>query len=520
MPNKWKKAILPIVLGGLLLIRLEGLGKSGTPDEPYWMLRSKSFVESVSNGNWEETLHLKQVGERVFTVQGVITRWIVGTTLKDKGATRDNLALGQRAIVIATTILCATLAFAVSKLFKAKDVGLIVLFVLLTDGFLLALSRVVHVDAILSLLLGHSIVLGILGFREKNNLYTLLSGITAGMAILQKAPALAIGPFMLLTCLVYWFENKSSWKEFFRLGLIWLGGLVLGTFTFYPALWVVPRKSIELYFKSTFIMVKGSTEGTARVFSLLKSSGTILFYIAMLIIKAGLLEMAGLGALVFAFTRNRSKYSKELILMTSFCVIFLLQMATGKAVVHRYILPVHLVLLLITSYGLTTITKGRKFFLTGLLLAQTTVLAFYYPYYFLFKNPFVPNTAYEIYDSTWGLGVEKATEYAYEQAEEGTVVFSVYYSIPEYKYQKNNPKKIEFASTRLVPCEYVDKPTSYIVMTQGNTINYRIKNFLEEQGYKPEKTFNFKGIQVSEVYKIDAKISTHLKNICTDNLFY
>lgn len=504
-------------LGLTLYLRFADLGGYVTPDEPYWMDRSNQFLENILKKEWGKTLFLKRVGNENRTVQGIITRWVAGTALLNKGISREFLKSGQLSIALTSFLLIGILSYFVGLLYQDKTYSIILFFILLLDPFLLSLSRVVHVDSLLSLLLLISLITYLLALKEKKIKYIVISGLTAGMAILQKAPALSVLPFAGVASLIYIATDRNSWRKFINLNAVWIIVTLSTIFLLYPAMWVKPKESVELYFSSTLSVV-GSIEKDSRNLiskTIPLNNSVILFYIVVLLIKATLAELTGL---VYFFHESRKKikftFQKDFYLLIIFIGIFTLQMSTGKTAVHRYILPAHITLLILASWGLTTLwnKKKTKIIVTLIMIMQLGILVQKHPYSFLYKNPFFSSNTYDLYDSTWGLGVERASKYTYEQAQTNSLIYIPYSSIPNYTFA-NEPKTVTFVDIRALPCAKKSH-VPYIILSRGTATNHPLENFLKENKYHPEKTITIKDIPVAFIFKVDLPIQEHINSIC------
>lgn len=516
--KKLKHLPLFIILSIGLYVRFADLGNYVTPDEPYWMNRSNQFLQSVLRKDWEKTLFLKQSGNETRTVQGIITRWVTGISLLNKGISREHLRTGQISISLTTLLLMGILSYFTGILFQNKYHSIILFLVLLLDAFLLSLSRVVHVDSLLTLLLLISVVTFLLSLKKKSARHAIISGVTAGMAVLQKAPALSVLPFAGVASLAYIISEKRSWKRVINLNLIWMFGVLTVIFLLYPALWVKPTESIKLYFASTFSVVGSlKNKGNSLQNKLPINTGVIVFYVTMLLIKSTLVQLTGLTVFLNRIKKKENfTHQKNFYLLLLFAGIFTLQMSTGKVAVHRYILPVHVTTLIIASWGLADLwrKKETQFIVIFLIIIQSVFLIQKHPYSFLYINPVLPLDTYDSYDSTWGLGVEKAGRHVFERAEHKSIVYTPYPSIPAYTFPKNQ-KHLVFSSVRALPCPK-NNTVSYIILSKGTTTNPDLSNFLKENSYRPEKIVKVKGLPVASIFKTDKFLEDYINSQCLD----
>lgn len=258
--------VTALALAGYL--RLAELDRHLVADELRWVCRSISFHEALADGRWADTF---QVGH-----PGVITMWLgtLALPLEEAGpwrelcpqtnggrdlsklddvgqegllqtvaprlyAARHGVAVGTSLILLALYVLLRTAA---SLPFAAAFGGwALVAF----DPFLLAHSRVLHLDAMTALLsLCAVVALGAATRPDRSG--TLWSGVAgglAGLAMLNKASALVLGPFALA-----WFAWRA-WQSARRRPVlarfgVWAAAAGLVYVLVWPSMWVAPVDTV------------------------------------------------------------------------------------------------------------------------------------------------------------------------------------------------------------------------------------------------------------------------------------
>ena len=172
------------------------------------------------------------------------------------------------------------------RLFGAK-IALVAAVLIALDPFHIALSRVIHHDALSTTFMTLSALCALIYWGEgAGRKWLVLSGLLAGFGFLSKSPALYLMPFIALVGL--WFlvvtvrrrEYELNRKEllptpdslrhspFYALlgrtildGLLWFAVAVGVLFIFWPAMWVIPRETVETVL---FIGSKYATGGHAK----------------------------------------------------------------------------------------------------------------------------------------------------------------------------------------------------------------------------------------------------------------
>lgn len=267
-----------------LALRLQALDVFIASDELRWTCRSLNFGTALAEGRLAETF---QVGH-----PGVVTMWLgsaargftpvgrlpelcrdtAGGTdfdrLDDRGqeGRMQGFAgplFGLRRGMAWGTTLCLGLVFLLLRLGLAwpPTAALGALALLATDPFLLAHSRVLHVDAPVSLLsLAAVIALGAAlrgpapvadgaghpraaaePGRPVSTRWLVAAGALAGLAALAKSSALLLGPFACaLLLLTAWRRGARRAGPLLRGALVWTLSATLCYTVFWPAMWVDP----------------------------------------------------------------------------------------------------------------------------------------------------------------------------------------------------------------------------------------------------------------------------------------
>ena len=157
--------------------------------------------------------------------------------------------------------------------------ALLASFLIALDPYFIALSRLLHLDGLVTALM----LLSLLAFlcyldkgRQKRDL--LLSGAAAGLGWLTKSPALFLIPFVGLLVLIELFKTwKGLWSGALGIRTGWLRGiweavrpwlvwLTIGVIVFillWPAMWVDPLGTVSRVFtKALGYALEGNTAPT------------------------------------------------------------------------------------------------------------------------------------------------------------------------------------------------------------------------------------------------------------------
>jgi len=274
-----------IAIGSFLFLmaflsRAFGLNAFITPDEYLWIERSGEFLAALLRADWAATFQVGHPGltTRWTGVLGILATYLPrlqtasGQLMVDGRLFQDLLAdlsahlpevlaATRYPTAILTSMGVVGLYFLARPIFGQRA-ALLSAVLLALDPFYLALSRIIHHDALsttfmaLSLL---SFMVHLRGYRPFP--YLALSGLMAGLAFLSKSPSLFLGPFtMLLSLGAYWCRagfhtcrRKGSlwpldWHRVAELGRDWVIWGLIATLVFvllWPAMWVQPLGTIQ-----------------------------------------------------------------------------------------------------------------------------------------------------------------------------------------------------------------------------------------------------------------------------------
>jgi len=320
------------------------------------------------------------------------------------------------------------------------------------DPFSVALSRLLHLDGLVSAL----ILLSILAFahylylgRRMGSL--LLAAVAAGLAWLTKSPAFFLAPFLGLMSLVESlkegyraslarnFTIRNLWRTYSPL-LLWFAIAAAVFVLLWPAMWVDPLGSLSRVFSlaSTY-----ASEGhDSRLFF----AGTIydvgqspwFFYPVAYLWRATPVVLVGLGlALLSLISPRRLPMPPErrrlLVVLLLFAVLFGLFISLSAKKFDRYLLPIFAPLDLTAGLGWLALVEALRRWAkgwpaaalrwgTGLLvgvvvLAQLAGVLQTYPYYFNYYNPLLGGArkAPDVMLIGWGEGLDQAARYLNEK---------------------------------------------------------------------------------------------------------
>ena len=359
-----------------------------------WYERSFRFVDAVLHGQWADTV--------VSYHPGVTPMWLIGlaqhgyyaliTALGGAGLAVEGSAAApphpldtagrafQTEVSISILPLAAALALGVlacwwllRELF-GEDVAWAGAGLLALDPFHIAISKVVHVDALLSeLMLLSALTLlvhlkrsggdGRAGGKVTANpggqWFMCASGVLAGLAFLTKSPAYFLVPFLGLSLLTMR-RRTNLWRGYLAPALIWVGAAAVTYVALWPAMWVQPLQTLKIVIDGA---IKASGQAHPQPLYYLGKLTTedpgLGYYGVALLVKTTVLSLplfvVGLLSPLAATWRRGQR--RSLVLVIAYFVFFVAQMGLGAKKMPRYLLPAFAALDVIAGVGLATLVR-------------------------------------------------------------------------------------------------------------------------------------------------------------------
>ncbi len=264
-------ALLPRIttLGGTFIVNDENL---------YWTWTNE-FTQAIVNFDWAGTL----VGRGYpsvtqFWIQdlGFLIRLILDTlqgyapadfwqrAALDQPLVFDLLGQRRLAIGIANALLIWLIYLQARKLME-EAIAFLGAILLTFAPFLLADSRTMRGDALLSHLMLLSVLAFLLFLRSGHWDQLILSGVALGFAILTKITALPLAGWAALAVGMYllWRPDLTCWPTRLRWAVVllavWGATTTVVVFAFWPALWVAPLTTFEFVREFAASAVDGRT---------------------------------------------------------------------------------------------------------------------------------------------------------------------------------------------------------------------------------------------------------------------
>jgi 4-amino-4-deoxy-L-arabinose transferase-like glycosyltransferase len=409
------------------------------------------------------------------------------------------------------------------------------------DPFHIGLTRLLHLDGLLSNLMLLSL-LALLHYMQNRRFLSLgISGVIAGLSWLTKSPGFFLIPiagilFLLETIREMRTESIPWLRSFWRWTIIGSVWVLIGAFIFFalwPSMWVDPIGS----FSRVLGMARSyAEEGHASpVFfnGQLFADGSIgpeyvHFYAYTFAWRATPVVIVGLFLALTAFILRRdllvpgieNRTFVGLILLIS---IFYIIMTLGSKKFDRYFLPAHGPLLLIAAAGWSALFRWlverfqnrsaalrSEWAVPALVLLPALIHSIgaidTAPYYLSYYNPLLggARVAPRVMQIGWGEGLDQAARYLNQKPNLGNLHVSSWYALGSFSYFFKGHShyihaNLEISDNQMEEVLERQYAVVYIHQWQRHTPE-RLLELLSR--YEPEKTIWIDGIEYVRIYNM------------------
>jgi hypothetical protein len=559
MSRRLEIIALFILVAAILAPRLPALDSFATVDEATWLMRSANFYYALAQRDFENTVYAYHPAVTTMWTgtaaliadfpayrglgQGYFEKeWKFSEFLEQQGYHPLQMLKASRLITVAINSLLLVAVYFLLRRLLGWFPAFVGTFILALEPFLLGHTRILAHEGMMSLLL----LVSILSFtnylwKGRQWLLLVLSGITAGLAILTKSSATIIIPFVGLLCLIELVRSlrkknaeigSTLWaqvKRFIGIGIIWLLALILVFVIFWPGMWVAPGKMIrEMYGNAFSYALEGhnlesqdTTDLSAEPFQptrFLKRAQDLLW-------RSTLITWLGLGLSIALIAIPKislpARARPVMLTLFGFGLLFYLMMsiASGRSAAH-YIMATHASWSLTSGLAIAfTISilrerlSGRPKFAIPVLatvgvLGLQAIFAFqFFPYYFNYSNPILealqegPQTPV----TGFGEGLEIAAAYLAEKADAENLTVISWWGYGPFSFFFPGQTENLFPSAEWSPglVTRLEK-SDYLVVYYYHQVrrNMPVKLLREITGLEPEHTIWLKGIEYVRIFKV------------------
>lgn len=425
------------IAGFLLVVALAALPRVAgrdaflTPDEVLWLGRTWAFAEAWRTGDWPATY---QSGH-----PGVTTMWLGWLGLALAGLPEGSSSMAAFAAArLGPALACALatgLAFLLARHLWGSTAALLGALLIALDPFLVAHGRLLHLDALLASFIALALLAPLARGQGGPCSLLLLAGAATALALLTKAPALLLLPFVPLASLLSHalpspslaggpargLERLPASLPLLLLDLaLWLVAVITVALVAWPALRTAPLATAGrvLQFAAT---VGGSPHEGANYFlgSPTADPGP-LFYPVALALRLTPLTAIGLLVALFLALRWPRRAAPALLLLAA-ALALMVVLSLGPKKFDRYLLPAFPLLELVAAAALVESARRaapqvRRLWI-GLLAAlgavQLLALVLLHPHQLAYYNPLLGGgaSARQLLLVGWGEGLDQAAAY-------------------------------------------------------------------------------------------------------------
>ena len=409
-----------------ILFRLKDLGIDIiNSDAFWWKTRTYNFGNAISSFDFAGTaqtyhpgvtlLWINYVAVKIFSI---LNKFLFLNTLSERELFFVNHIIQKSFLVVILAILVTIIYIQLKKLFGTRFS--IIFFILLTfTPFFVALTRVLHTDAILTLTMFLSFLSLLNYYKTFKKINLILSGFWLGLAVLTKSNSLIFIPFVLFVII---FEKlittnnshpkfilesilsaisnftsaipkstsaisnftsvtpkstsaipKSTFvipnlignpakspKPILQPILLLFSTTIITFIAFWPAMWVAPIQTLTKYLFG--ITEVGVSNGHIHYFmDQFTSNPGVLYYPLALLARVDEILMILFLLGVVWYLKYKSKLKNRYVFYSlTFIVFYILVLSFPSKKLDRYILPTFPYIVFIATFFVTSISKKLK----------------------------------------------------------------------------------------------------------------------------------------------------------------
>jgi hypothetical protein len=411
-----------------------------TTDELFWLGRAGTFARALDQGRFDQTFLTGHPG--VTTMWSAVAGLGIERAQAFAGPRREvsrrevsehpdfipALATARQAVGIVTGIAALLTAALTWRLFGAAA-AIIAAGLLAFEPFLLAHSRLLHIDAELASFIALALLAAIAGWTGRLGGWIMMaSGVATGLALLAKAPASLLLGFVPLLGLLMSGPRALSQRRVWLLGLLWAAATAVTYIAVWPAMWTAPGATFGQVL--AFMRENANPAHALGPIGQERASVGPLFYIYTLLLRASPITLAGvvlaLVGCVMIPGPDRRVWRRHTLAILGFVVLFGLMMTFAAKNFDRYLLPVFPLLAVVSGFGWVALTSAvaprsptaAGVLFGGVVLLQAAQAFFAWPYGLTYFSPLSGGAerGTRLIASGWGEGLNEVAEYLDAQA--------------------------------------------------------------------------------------------------------
>lgn len=504
--QRWLRLAVPLGLAvAIFLPRLLGLGTFITADEDDQIMFSSLFLKSILRGDFAgalvlgypgvPTLMLGALGVAVrywFHYQGWLTLpWVQADLLTTLGQVTTRFGVFEYPLDFLVWVrlplaLIASLSiwgiYLLTKRLLDERLALVGTLIIAFDPFILAHTRIIHVDAPLAYFMFLSFLAFLLYLERGSWRWLLLSGLFGGLAGLSKTPAALLGPILVVSGLFYalfppvGLAPSVRWKRL-AMALVGWGLIAAGAFTaLWPAMWTRPAFALEWIIKNIQSVNQLAHPTTGHFWGGQLSDQSPYYYLeAFPFHLTPLTTVGGVVGLVLiivgllTYRRHAESWPVKMLplalSLATYVVMFIGPVSLISRRGDRYILPVFFAVGLLAALALWWLASLVKQYLLAVqrwfavtsiastvVIIQAVFVLLYHPYYLAYYNPLLGGGQVAPYrlNVGWGEGLDLAARYLNDRYKQSPPPVAAWYSNQFAPFYQGQTIDLSNQSTALV----------------------------------------------------------------------
>lgn len=312
----------------------------------------------------------------------------------------------------------------------------LIYFVLLSlEPFYLGLSRVIHLEGLMTtFMLASFLYVYMYTFEDRRKRNLIFSAFFASLAVLTKTASIFLIPFTYLVLLMGYLLNTNEVfvakvKKSIFTYLKWLVPFILFFILIWPAMWAVPIDAVQTLYRGIFTI--GVEQGHEQIyFGKLVDDPGFTFYFVVLLLKSTPIFLAGLIGVFFVYKRLNLKEKRFILFSLLFSLLYFIEITIPSKKLDRYVLPAFAGLLFISSIFFNyfvnfLVSAASKLIKPGLIKFLALAILFLpslltalvvHPDYFSYFNPVFGGLKSGIYilEPKWLIGERNIITYLEE----------------------------------------------------------------------------------------------------------
>ncbi len=422
-----------IVFTLFVLSRLPHLGHDNFNTDVWkWKARIYDFGSGVFSLNFEQTIQkyhpgvmLMWIGTAAVKVFNLYYEVILGRTPADNDvATIFQLDFVQKLFLVVAISLVLTSVFYVLRNLFGNLFAYIVVFLITVEPFYLALTRVVHLEGLMTSFMLASFIWFFYFLADRTKTKRLiLSEIFTGMAALTKTSSLFMLPFIGLVAFIYFDPRQgfvSALKQSLGIYWKWLLTVIISFIVLWPAMWTHAPLVFQTLWRGIFdIGVEGGHE--QFYFGMYTEDPGWTYYLVVFVFRVSIQLLIGLIGYFFIFKKEDTQKRQFISYLLLFAITYLIFLSIPSKKLDRYIIPILIFLIPVASVFFETLTRKFNTSMIPVFIVMLAAPLVVHPDYFSYYNPLTGGLRKGIHviEPKWLVGEKEITDYFMIELEKG-----------------------------------------------------------------------------------------------------